>query len=310
MKDTCVSGNAGDVLLRLRTPAKVNMGLKVTGIRPDGYHELVTVMVPVALYDRLMFKASDGEISMTADGYFVPLGMDNLVLRAAEAFFSSTGIARGVSIHLEKGIPVAAGLGGGSSDAAATLMALNRIFGNPLDGSALREIALKLGADVPFFLLGRPALAKGVGELLEPIYDWPLLWYVIVVPPFQVSTAWVYQNLKFSLTSGNLDSNITAFNATPFEVAGFFTNDLEAVTAARFPVITRIKELLEDAGAEGALMSGSGPSVYGVFRTETKALEAQAGLMSMKLGQVFAVPVENKVDGESEATGGWGVVKR
>ncbi len=276
-------------------PAKINVGLRVTGVRPDGYHELVTVMVPVSLYDRLEFWSCGEGVSIDCSGNPVPCGEKNLACRAAEAFFAQSGIKGGVKILLEKKIPVAAGLGGGSSDAAATLSSLNRIFGDPLDQAALETVALGLGADVPFFLRHGPCLARGIGELLEPLEGWPGFWYVIVTPPVEVSTAWVYANLKISLTSDKLADNIAQFKTTPFEVAGFFKNDLEAVTAASFPVINRIKELLYDAGAEGALMSGSGPSVYGIFKTETKAKEAKTCLMPKRLGEVFVVSEDLKV---------------
>lgn len=273
----------------MKAPAKINVGLRVTGVRPDGYHELVTIMVAVSLCDSLEFSSLDEGITLECSGNPVPCGEKNLAFKAAAAFFERSGTKGGVKIRLEKRIPVAAGLGGGSSDAAATLSALNRIFGKPLDRQAMEEIALKLGADVPFFLQRMPCLARGIGEVLEPLEEWPGFWYVIVTPPIEVSTAWVYSNLKISLTSDKLAANIAQFKTTPFEVAGFLTNDLEAVTAARFPVIARIKELLCDAGAEGALMSGSGPSVYGIFKTETKAREAKALLMPGLPGEVFVV---------------------
>lgn len=271
--------------LCLETPAKVNVGLRVTGKRSDGYHELITIMVPVTLYDSLELIPRGTGISISCSGFTVPADEGNLAFRAAEAFFRCSGAGGGVEIRLKKGIPVAAGLGGGSSDAAATLAGLNRIYGLPLDDATMRRLALGLGADVPFFLLGRPALARGVGELLEPLDGWPDLWYLIVTPAIEVSTAWVYANLKIGLTSRNLAFNIPSFEATPFEVADFLVNDLEAVTAARFPVITRIKALLLDAGAEGALMSGSGPSVYGIFTTKEKAGRARERLEG--LGRVF-----------------------
>jgi 4-diphosphocytidyl-2-C-methyl-D-erythritol kinase len=271
--------------LCLEASAKVNVGLRVTGKRPDGYHELITIMVPVTLYDSLELIPRDKGVSISCGGFPVPADEGNLAFRAAEAFFGCSGIGGGVEIRLRKGIPVAAGLGGGSSDAAATLLGLNRIYGLPLDEVTMGRLALGLGADVPFFLLGRPALARGVGEVLEPLEGWPELWYLIVTPAIEVSTAWVYANLKIGLTSRNLPFNMPSFEATPFEVADFLVNDLEAVTAARFPVITRIKALMLDAGAEGALMSGSGPSVYGIFTTEEKAERARERFEG--LGRVF-----------------------
>lgn len=273
--------------LVVKAPAKLNVGLRVTGKREDGYHELITIMVPVALYDLVELSPCDQGINLEVSGYPVPADSENLAFRAAQAFFGCSGIKGGVEIGLRKEIPVAAGLGGGSSDAAATLLGLNAMWGRPLDDRSLAGLAVGLGADVPFFLMGKPALARGIGELLEPIDKWPELWYVIVTPPIEVSTAWVYRSLKIGLTSRNLAFNIPDFEATPFEVAGFLINDLEAVTAAHFPVITRIKALLLDAGAEGALMSGSGPSVYGIFKTEEKAGRARERLEG--LGKVFAV---------------------
>ena len=291
------------IVHRVKAPAKLNIRLKVTGRRPDGYHELVTVMVPVGLYDLLELSERDTpRISLVCRGGSVPDNEENLVYRAAKAFFSLAGIRTGLSIKLIKNIPVAAGLGGGSSDAAAVLMALNEIRSRPLTQADLAELALGLGADVPFFLEGGPCLARGVGELLEPIREWPPLWYVIVTPHLRVLTSWVYENLKLELTTNEDNFIIHALRLGIAEPAGILDNDLETVTAARFPVINSIKKALMDAGAQGALMSGSGPSVFGLFKSGDQALSAERHLASRGMGDVFAV--------EGVAQDYWGVVKR
>jgi 4-diphosphocytidyl-2-C-methyl-D-erythritol kinase len=274
----------------MKTPAKLNIRLKVTGRRPDGYHELISIMVPVALFDELEFekKAAPG-IRLISEGFSVPNDQKNLVFRAAEAFFNQTGFKEGVAIKLKKGIPVAAGMGGGSSDAAAALRALNDLYASPFSLLELSRLAVTLGADVPFFLQPRPAVARGIGEVLEPIPDWPEMWYVIVHPPFEISTAWVYANLKLRLTADE-DGYIKKclkFGFSP--VANVLENDLEQVTAAHYPVIDSIKNHLLRAGAEGALMTGSGPTVFGLFSSLGKAQTAGHDLAALNLGEVFVV---------------------
>ena len=153
---------------RIKTPAKVNVRLKVTGRRSDGYHELVSIMVPVGLFDHLELKNfPDGGIDIHSEGYEIPSDETNLIYLAANAFMAATGITDGISINVKKNIPVAAGLGGGSSDAAAILIALDNIYSRPLSGTELHDIAAKIGADVPFFLNPRPSLATGIGDIIE-----------------------------------------------------------------------------------------------------------------------------------------------
>jgi 4-diphosphocytidyl-2-C-methyl-D-erythritol kinase len=280
-------------------PAKLNLRLKVTGRRPDGYHELVSILAPVGLYDRLDLRiTSDNLISIRCQGISLSVTSDeeNLVYRAARAFFSKTGAHHGLSVILTKNIPVSAGLGGGSSDAACVLKSLNRECDFPLSGKEMAELALGLGADVPFFLAERPCIARGIGEILEPIENWPELWYVIVMPPLQVSTAWVYGHLNLSPASSELELTNEAYkdivqylNEKPLLIDRILANDLERVTAARFPVIGRIKSLLKEAGADGSLMSGSGPSVFGVFTSRDKALQAKEDLAASNLGELFLV---------------------
>jgi 4-diphosphocytidyl-2-C-methyl-D-erythritol kinase len=185
----------------VETPAKLNLILKVVGRRADGYHELMSLMVPVSVVDRLTFSGGPPGIHLTCHNLPVPENEGNLVFSAAKAFFSRTQRRPCLTISLTKNIPVAAGLGGGSSDGAATLKVLNNLYGHPLGAGELAETALALGADVPFFLYNLPSIARGVGEQLEPVPDWPEYWYVIVTPPVSVSTAWVYDNLKLELTT-------------------------------------------------------------------------------------------------------------
>ncbi len=291
------------VTYKIKAPAKLNICLKVTGRRPDGYHELVSIMVPVGIYDYLEFtKDNSQRVTLSCEGFSVPEDEENLVCRAAKAFFSHAGLRPGLCIRLFKNIPVAAGLGGGSSDAAALLMALNEIWLNPLTHSDLASLAAGLGADVPFFLERGPCLARGIGDILDPIHEWPSLWYVIVTPHLKVSTAWVYKDLKLKLTTNENDFIIQALELGITEPASILENDLETVTAARFPIINIIKKSLIDEGAEGALMSGSGPSVFGLFKSGNQALSAERHLASLGLGDVFAV--------EGVPRDYWGVVKR
>ena len=277
-------------LFTIRTPAKLNLRLKVTGQRPDGYHDLISIMIPIDLCDVLGLKlSSQNQVRLSCEGLSVPTDEENLACRAALSFFTHTGIQRGLTIKLTKNIPVAAGLGGGSSDAAAALLAVNEICGRPLSFSELHALAVELGADVPFFLDSKPSLAAGIGEILEPLEKWPKFWYVIVKPPLQVATSWAYRNLKLELTRGEYDFIVKTLKSDPFKVSDVLDNDLERVTAARFPIIESIKIRLMEAGAEGALMSGSGPSVFGVFSSLDQAEKARKSLISQNLGDVFVV---------------------
>jgi 4-diphosphocytidyl-2-C-methyl-D-erythritol kinase len=275
--------------LTTKAAAKINIRLKITGRRPDGYHELVSIMVPVTLFDEIRISPAAEGIHLETSGDPVPADETNLVFRAADAFLSRLGIRRGLSIELSKQIPVAAGLGGGSSDAASTLVTLNRIFSYPFSQRDLADIAVQLGADVPFFLKAGPCLATSIGEVLQPLHGWPPWWYVLVAPPVSVSTAWVYSNFRLKLTSPEPEYILNALKNGRFELRDLLENDLEAVTVKRFPVIETIKELLMAAGAEGALMTGSGPCVFGVFQSEAEASSAKAKIDSQNLGKVFVV---------------------
>lgn len=273
--------------IRVKTPAKLNVRLKVIGRRPDGYHDLVSIMVPITLFDELELKKSVSGITLVSEGFTVPNKPNNLVYRAAEAFLKQADLKEGVAIKLKKGIPVAAGMGGGSSDAAATLRSLNELFSMPFSFSELSCMAVQLGADVPFFLQARPSIARGIGEILDPIVNWPKMWYVIVHPPLDISTAWVYANLKLGLT-GDEDGYIRKCLKFGFSsIAHVLENDLEQVTIAHYPVIDSIKNHLLKAGAEGALMTGSGPTVFGLFSSLDKAQTAGHELAALNLGEIF-----------------------
>ena len=273
---------------RIEAPAKVNIRLKITGKRPDGYHELVSIMVPVSLLDFIEIqKRKTLGVQLSASGLPVPEDESNLVARAARAFFSGTGMREGLSVKINKNIPVSAGLGGGSSDAAATLLLLNEIYSTPFSESDLCALALQLGADVPFFLRCEPCLASGVGEILEPLEKWPELWYVIVSPRIPVSTAWVYGNYRMKLTRGEYAFIKNQLKRESLSVSQILENDLESVTSVKFPIIRTIKGLLIENGARGALMSGSGPSVFGVFRSLEEAESAKQHLNTLNVGDVF-----------------------
>ncbi len=278
-------------VIKLKAPAKVNVRLEITGKRPDGYHDIFSIFVPVELYDYLEIRTNNtGGIKFSTVGISVPEDPTNLVYRAADSFFKKTGLRnRGIDIRLEKNIPVAAGLGGGSSDAASTLLALNKMNEFPLKKNELHEIALKLGADVPFFLDAVPSIVTGIGEILEPISNWPELWYLIITPQIEISTAWVYRNYKMELTSNEYDYIRKTLKNDDVIISSILKNDLEKVTSASFPIISALKRKIMGAGAEGAIMSGSGPSVFGIFLSREKAVSARDLLMSDDLRHISVV---------------------
>jgi 4-diphosphocytidyl-2-C-methyl-D-erythritol kinase len=260
--------------ITIRAPGKLNLHLRITGKRPDGYHEIESVFVPVALCDTLNISKIKQGLKVFCTGRELPEGPENLVYRAALSFFERTGIRGGARITLVKEIPISSGLGGGSSDAAATLKGLNTLWNDPLPGKDLERLALFLGADVPFFLLQRPAIARGIGELLEPLRVFPVFWYVIVSPVLMVSTAWAYGQVRLRLTVERNKNIVDILNAAALKIPDLLLNDLESVTLSKYPFLCSIKESLLALGALGALMTGSGSSIFGVFDSEHKADEA------------------------------------
>ncbi len=251
------------------TPAKINLFLFITGQRDDGYHNIWTLFQKISLFDRLHIQRT-GNSGISLDcPVWLPTGRDNLVYIAAEKFFNAAGIKPSVNIVIEKNIPAGGGLGGGSSDASATLSGLNRLYETPLSEQDLHRLACSLGADCPFFLLDAPAaIGTGTGTELSPV-DVPDRWFVLALPDFGVSTRWAYQNFK--LTTRHLD---TIFDARAQIDTLLWNNDLEQAVIERYPGIDRIKEKLLETGAQAALMTGSGSTVFGVFPTEKSACEA------------------------------------
>ncbi|GFE56386.1 4-(cytidine 5'-diphospho)-2-C-methyl-D-erythritol kinase [Geobacter sp. AOG1] len=259
--------------LTLQAPAKVNYRLDVLRRRPDGYHDLRMIMQQFDLCDEIQLALSDTPgIRVTCGREGVPDGPENIAWRAADALLDLAGREVGIDIRITKRIPVAAGLGGGSSDCASVLMGLNQLLGLGMSDARLMEIGVKLGADVPFFIFGKTALAEGIGEQLTAIEQIPRVWLAIVNPNVPVSTAWVYQNLQ--LTNRSDDFKIPRFYSSIADICAILGNDLEAVTVKRYPVISEIKGRLQSLGATGVLMSGSGPTVFGIFEQEDGARRA------------------------------------
>jgi len=279
-------------VLKIRTPAKINLFLYVTGKRSDGYHELVSLMCPVSLYDTLTIRFGGEALSVECDDRRVPQDETNLAYRAARAFWDRVDrtirkAVGGVRITIEKRIPVGAGLGGGSSNAAGVLLALNRHFENPISMDALYASGLSIGADVPFFIYGKAALARGVGEKLRAFpYLNPYV-VILIFPGFSVSTKEVFQELNFGLTKPDRKTKEKPFTDEPFDPRCHLHNDLEAVTARRHAQIFQMKQALEEAGADGALMTGSGPSVFGLFESRERAERTAAKLTGRSGWSVF-----------------------
>ena len=263
--------------VRILSPAKINLFLEVLGKRPDGYHEIRTLMQVVDLWDEIFLKERESGIELQVTGLAatVPRGEDNLVHRAARLLLREMGTPVGIAISLHKRIPTAGGLGGGSSNAAATLWGMKRLFELPFSKGQLRDLALSLGSDVPFFLSSGSALAEGRGEILQEV-ELPCRWAIIVYPGFGVSSKWAYQRKKFELTiESKKDKHIGFDKDCPREERyPFFVNELEEVVVERYPLIRDLKEVLLHAGARVALMSGSGSSVFGIFDDRAQAAEA------------------------------------
>jgi 4-diphosphocytidyl-2-C-methyl-D-erythritol kinase len=280
--------------MKILSPAKINLFLQVTGKRPDGYHELFSLMCCVSLFDTILLQFDGNLIEIDSDHPQIPLDETNLAHKAAALFYRKLQTERGLKITIEKSIPVAAGLGGGSSNAASVLQGLNCYYDFPFSREQLISMGRRLGADVPFFLFEKPALVSGIGEKLEVYGDLPPYHVILIYPGFGVSTAEVFQNLNLGLTNCKKKFKKFSFRKTGYDVSRHLCNDLEAVTASRHPVITSVKEQLLKHGAEGALMSGSGPTVFGLFSEQDKAAEALQALGRHTRWKSYLVEIINE----------------
>ena len=288
--------------MKIRAPAKINLWLRVVGKRADGYHLLDSLLLPISLYDEIIIEkgrksgnqnALRDRLKVSSDNPSVPQGRKNLAYKAASLLLNDKGIDESVEIRIRKRIPVGAGLGGGSTDAAATLVGLNRLFRLGYTLKRLEKISSALGADVPFFIRGMPARARGIGERLTPLREVPRLWLVILYPGFPVSTRWVYRKLSPKLTKAIVNTSINLSLGGSGNLRKLLVNDLEAVTMGRYPRIGVLKEELARQGAIGTLMSGSGSSVFGVFQSRRSAERAFRRLRKAREVQAFLVRVLN-----------------
>lgn len=267
--------------------AKINLGLDVTGVREDGYHIVKMIMQNVDLYDTLTFEDNDsGEIVLTASTDKIETDERNLICKVARQLKDKFNVKQGVTMHLVKRIPVAAGMAGGSTDGAATYLALNELWGLNLSKKELCELAVYLGADIPYCIIGGTALAEGIGEELTAISDMPTCHLVIAKPAIDVSTGWVYKELdsregikhpdidgiKAAIEEGNLN-----------KMCALIGNVLEEVTASKYKEVGQLEEILRKEGAVGAFMTGSGPTVFGVFDKKDAAEAGYRAVVESKL---------------------------
>ena len=287
--------------MELISRAKINLFLHVTGKREDGYHTLISLMCPLALHDIVRLDFASPVLTVRCAHPAVPENEHNLAHEAARIF--QREMARKgqdtpvrLAIEIEKTIPVAAGLGGGSSNAAAVLKGMNAHFNHPFSHRELMEMSLGIGADVPFFILEKPALATGIGERLKRYKGLDSLPVVLVNPGFPVSTRRIYKNLNLGLTNCGQKLNNFSFGEKKgekkIEISRILCNDLEQVVSAKYPEIKHIKNRLLAAGARAALMTGSGPTVFGIFKSEERALNALDNLERERGWQTFLTRLE------------------
>lgn len=285
--------------IKLKARAKINLGLDVLGKRADGYHEVRMVMQTIGIYDRLIItKIPQAEIRITSNLSFLPVNENNLIYKAAKLLKDEYQYAGGVEIDLNKFIPVAAGLAGGSTDAASTMFGLNKLFGLGMSVKRMMELGVSLGADVPYCVMRGTALAEGIGEQLTRLQPMPHCWIVIAKPPINVSTKLVYEQLDTNEIQHHPDIDGIIQSIEQQDAAGVAAkmgNVLEAVTIPLYPVIDTIKQDMLAHGAVNAMMSGSGPTVFGIFPDERTALACQAFLkMKGDARQVYITETFNQ----------------
>ena len=261
--------------MKVLAPAKINLHLEILGKRPDGYHEIRTLMHRIDLCDEMEISVEGQGIKMVAEGEGIPEGRENLACRAAQVFLEELGSQRGLKISLKKRIPVAAGLGGGSSDAAAVMMGLNQLLETDWGDDRLMTLGAKIGADVPFFIFRKPAMAEGFGERLTAVGLPGPICLLLLIPPFSISTSWAYDAYDRMFPQGKEPGPVKNSFADIAEILPMMRNDLEAAALLIYPQIRQMKEELLAKGAQGALMTGSGPVIYGIFSSPTEAGQAE-----------------------------------
>ena len=284
-------------LLVEKAYAKINLGLKVVGRRPDGYHEILSVVQCVDLADVLYFEPASSD-QLTCSPESLSTGPDNLVCRAVDAFRAQLDRpTQSFRIHLEKNIPIGAGLGGGSADAAAALRALNRFYNQPFSNADLRQIAAPLGSDIPFLVESGTALMKGRGEILEELSWEGAVFYVLAYPEVEISTAWAYSQLGPILTENSPYFNFTVSlsggcvdHDRLFEV---LENDFTPAVERTYPIVAELRSQLDRVGARATLMSGSGSTVYGVFDDRKTASQAQSALQRQGCRSFLCQPISS-----------------
>lgn len=275
-----------------KAPAKINLMLDVLHKRSDGYHEVEMIMTMVDLADRLTITGLPGDtIRITSQAGYIPLDEKNLAYQAAKKIKDRYGVHQGVHIHIDKKIPVAAGLAGGSSDAAAALRGLNRLWNLNIPHNEMMEIGASIGSDVPFCITGGTALATGRGEVLTPLPSPPDCWVILAKPPINVSTAGIYGRLQADRIQHHPSASAmrTAIEEKSFEtICSELGNVLEDVTLSHHPEVQQLKQAMMQLGADGVLMSGSGPTVFGLVSKESKVARIYNGLRGF-CNEVYAV---------------------
>lgn len=262
---------------KLKAYAKINLGLDVVKKLPNGYHQVKMLMQTVGIYDELTLEKAEDGITVTTDSGELPTDENNLIYKAARLMRETYHIKEGVKIHLQKNIPIAAGMAGGSTDAAAAMKGMNLLFGLEIPTSELMRISVTIGADVPYCILGGTALAEGIGEKLTPLIPAPSCFVLVAKPDINVSTKYVYEHLDATgiPSHPDIDGMVTAIgNGSLQGILDRMENVLESVTIPAYPVIDTIKERMLELGAAGSLMSGSGPTVFGIFLNKATAATA------------------------------------
>ena len=277
-------------VISLKAPAKVNLFLEILGKRDDGFHEIETIMQEIDLADSLQFEETQEGVTLECNDKNIPANQDNLVCKAANLILEECGIKKGVLINLEKNIPVGAGLGGGSSDAATTLKALNSLWKIGLNNEELMEFAAKLGSDIPFFINGKTALCRGRGELITPVEVRNRMDYIILFPRVHISTETIYKNLKIDLTKKRKDVSFFLDALKYSEVASIsklLFNRLEEIIFATYPDLLQVKSTLESFDFCGLSISGSGSAFFGLCNDKHQAEVIKSKIELSGMGNVF-----------------------